>query len=281
MASGQQMNSAKSTAAAKATSAMGRYTYESFRSMIDAHATATPFGDPTGTTGDVNTLKTRDNVFQYHVLGTQTILGPKRTATGLDITQDLTNNDGVEYTLGCEDPANTVVSALGHGTFVVGTDDAFGFSLKLTIADVSGTDDCCIGLRKSEAYQANVDDYDEAAWLNVLSGTITAETILNNAATVSTSTTQTWSDAQQKTLSVWCDSLGTQFGNPRAVYFEIDGAKPTVVPTTQYKFDSGEVVMPFFYFLNDVDVAESTTLNEWESGFLADMTTMAQRAGQL
>lgn len=281
MATGVNSNSSKSHSAGLATSGMGRYVYDDFRGLFIARATATPMGDPTGTAGDVNTLFSgRGHQFQYHVLGTQTILAPKRVAGGLDITQDLTNNDGVEYTLGCEDPANTVISALSRGTFTVGTDKPFGFSLKLLITDVSGTDDCAIGFRKSEAYQANVDDYDEAAAVNIISGDIKIETILNNAATTTTDTTLDWADAATKTISVYCDSDGSLWGTPRAVYYEIDGAKPTAVPTTQFRFDSGEVVIPFFYFLNDTDVAESTVLVEWESGLVEDMKTLSQRASQ-
>ena len=280
MATGVNANNMKSTTASQATSAAQRYTYDAFRSMIDACSSSTPFGDPTGTAGDVNTISTRDNKFQAHVLGTQTILGPKRVAGGLDITQDLTNNDGIEYTLGMEDPANTVVGALSHGAFTVGTDKPFGFSLKFKLTDVSGTDDCAVGFRKVEAYQANVDDYDEGAFLNVISGNINIETILNNAATTTTDTTDNWADLETKTLSVYCDSDGSLWGTPRAVYYEIDGAKPTAVATTLFRFDNAEVVAPFFYFLNDTDVAESTILVEWESGLVEDMKTLSQRAYQ-
>ena len=50
--------------------------------------------------------------------------------------------------------------------------------MKFAIADVSDTDDCAFGFRKVEAYQANIDDYDEMAALNVISGDIKIETIL-------------------------------------------------------------------------------------------------------
>ena len=153
-----------------------RYCYIDFtKEMPFARATSTPMGNPTGTAGDVNTLQCGPMQLQYHVLGTQTILAGKRTATGWDMSQDQTDNDGAEHTTGCEDPANTVISSTAdssRGTFKVGTDGPFGFALKMKITDVSGTDDCAVGFRKAEAYQANVDDYDEGAFVNVILGDI-------------------------------------------------------------------------------------------------------------
>ena len=208
---------------------------------------------------------------QYHVLGTQTILGPARVDAGLNITQDLTDNDGLEYTLGVEEPADTVIAdtaGSSAGTFKVGTDKPFFVRLNFKLTDVSGTDDCALGFRKAEAYQANVDDYDEMAALNVISGDIKIETILNAAATTTTDTTDNWADAETKTLMVIVDSDGSLYGQARAVYYEIDGAIPTALPTAAFKFDADELVVPFFYFLNASDVAESTILVSWESGLI-------------
>lgn len=249
-----------------------RYVYIDFtKHMPFARATSTPFGNPTGTAGDVNTLQLGNHQLQYHVLGTQTILGPKRTDTGLDISQDATDDDGVEYTTGCEDPANTVISdtvGSSRGTFKVGTDPVFGFALKFKITDVSGTDDCAVGFRKCEAYQAAIDNYDEAAFLNVILGDINIESILNNAATVTTDTTANWADAETHTLAVYVDSDGSlsQDGTVGKVYYNIDGAKPSTTPTTRMKFDSGELVQPFFFFLQTTTSPTALELIEWESG---------------
>ena len=48
----------------------------------------------------------------------------------------------------------------------------------------------------------DVDDYDEAAFLNVILGDIYIETILNNAATTSTDTTNNVTDGGTVTLKV-------------------------------------------------------------------------------
>lgn len=250
-----------------------RFVVETFKDLAMARATGTPFGNPTGTAGDVNTLLTRDNMFQYHVLGTQTILGPAKVDTGLDITQDVAAaDDGVEYTLGCEEPANTVIADTAgatRGTFVVGTDAPFYVSVKFNLDDVSGTDDCAVGFRKAEAYQAAIDNYDEMAVLNMISGDINIETILNNAATVTTDTTDNWADAATHTFTVIVDSDGSLTGNGTVgrVYYEIDGVKPTTLPTANFKFDSGEIVIPFLYFIQNTDLC-SIVLQRWESGFI-------------
>ena len=267
---GQAVNSALDVRPAMASDKMQRSVYVDFtKEMPFARATSTPFGNPTGTAGDVNTLVTRDAFFQYHVIVGQTILGPARTDAGLDVSQDLVDNDGFEYTLGLEDPADTVIAdtaGSSRGTFKVGTDKPFFVSLKFTLADVSGTDDCLLGFRKAEAYNATVDDYDEMAAFNVISGDIKIETILNNAATTTTDTTDNWADAATKTLTVIVDSDGSLYGQPRAVYYEIDGAIPTALPTAVFKFDADELVIPFFHMLHAADVAEATTFVTWESG---------------
>jgi predicted RecA/RadA family phage recombinase len=206
-------------------------------------------GAPTGTAGDENLLYTGSNLFEYHILGTQTLVAPAISATGLDIGMDQTANDGVELTQG--------ITARSPGVFTVGTSPAFYAKCKFSIADVSGTDDCAFGFRKLEAYQANIDDYDEMAALNVIAGAIYIETILNNASTTSTDTTNTWADAATKTLEVYVSAAGV-------VTYKIDGAAPST--TAAFTFDTGEVVIPFFYFLNDTDLAGAVNLISWEVG---------------
>lgn len=226
------------------------YTYQTFNA--DPATSKKAGGAATGTAGDENVMVFPENAFEYHILGTQTILAPSLTATGLNIGMDQTDNDGVEISQG-------IFSNAKHA-YTVGTDGAFFLSVQFKIADVSGTDDCAIGFRKAEAYQANIDDYDEMAALNVISGNITIETILNNASTTSTDTTDDWADGETHTLTVIVDAEG-------AVYYEIDGAVPTT--TASFTFDEGEVVVPFLYFLNASDVAGAVELITWECGSYA------------
>jgi hypothetical protein len=194
------------------------------------------YGDPTGTTGDTNRAffpGALSLAAQYHVKGTQTILGPllDTAGKGLDVSQDQTDNDGIEYVFG-------TINSNSPFAWTVGTHNGF-LEIRFEIADVSGTDDCAVGLRKLEAFQANFDDYDEGAFLNVISGDIKIETILNNATTTTTDTTQNWTDGETHTLRV--DLIG------RSVTYLIDGLPPTT--TAAFTFDSGEVVVPAFFFL--------------------------------
>jgi hypothetical protein len=174
---------------------------------------------------------------------------PAYDANGLNVAREQTDDDGIELA--------TSVTESGL-IYTVGTDPAFFAKLKFSIADVSGTDDCAFGFRKAEAFQANIDDYDEAAFLNVISGDIKIETILNNAATVTTDTTDNWADTAEKTLEVYVSAAGV-------ATFKISGSAPTT--TAAYTFDDGEKVVPFFYFLHDSDLAGNVYLKSLECGY--------------
>ena len=186
-----------------------------------------------GTAGDINIMTLPGTSLTYIPRGTQTIVLPQLSTTGLNVGMDQTDNDGVEISAG--------ITAISPAAFVVGT-DKFYARLQFSIATVAGTDDCAFGFRKAEASQANLDDYDEMAVLNVISGDIKTETILNNGGTTTTDTTDNWADAETHELEVSVALDGT-------VSYKIDGATPTVVAATDFKFDAGEVVVPFFFML--------------------------------
>jgi hypothetical protein len=201
------------------------------------------YGDPTGVTGDVNRalfggLTTL--TAQYHVKGTQTLLGPllDTTGKGLEVSQDQTNNDGIEYVFGA-------LNTLGRHTFVVGTDNAY-IEIKFEIEDVSGSDQILVGFRKNEAFQADWNDYDELAAIDMVSGDIKTSTILNNAATTNTDSGENWADGETHTLRVELKG--------RSVAFFLDGSPLAGVPA--YRFDNAEVVLPFFLLLQDVDITK-------------------------
>lgn len=226
-----------------------RYTYEEF----EVAPTAIKSDGKTaasGTTGDTNLLTFERTRFEYHIKGTQTINVPTFSASGLDIGMDQTDNDGVELSQG--------ITARSKAAFVAGT-DSFFFRVQFSIEDVSGTDDCAIGFRTAEAYQANFDDYNNAVCLNVISGDIKIETILNNAATATTDTTDNWADGETHTLEVIVNK-------DRTVTFKIDGVAPTV--TAAYTCDSGDVLVPFFFFLHASDVAGVVNIKSWECGLI-------------
>jgi hypothetical protein len=227
-----------------------KYVYETFQN--NGSVSKVGGGASGGTAGDRNVLVLPTTAFEYAILGTQTITAPVIASTGgLDMgSMDQTANDGLELNHG--------ISSAQIPAFIIGTDAAFFFRVRFSIQDVSGTDDCAIGFRKVAANQANIDDYTDMAVLNVISGDIKIETILANAATVTTDTTDNWADGATHELKVLVDADGV-------VTYQIDGQAPTV--TAAYTFTDGLTVMPFFYFLQDTDLAKSVPILEWECGY--------------
>jgi hypothetical protein len=207
-------------------------------------------GASTGTAGDENMLMWPGLTLEQHILGTQTILFPVMTTVGLDIgSMDQTADDGMELCPG--------IISKHDQRFVVGTDKAFYAEAKIKVADVSGTDDLAFGFRKFEAYQANIDDYDEMACLNVISGDIKIETILNGDDTTTTDTTDNLADAGTVSLKVLVSAAGV-------VTYQIDDDAPTT--TAAFTFDDAEVVVPFLFFLQNTDIAGTVELIHWECG---------------
>jgi hypothetical protein len=177
-----------------------------------------------------------------------------QVASGLDISGDLVDNDGNELFGG-------VLGASGR-PFIIGDDPAFYFCTTVKITDADGTDDFHVGFRRPEAVNAVFDNYLDLASIGVVGSsnpnTIQIETILNNAATTTTDTTQTWADAATKTLCVGVGATG-------AAAYSIDGSAPTV--TAAFTFDDGDPVIPFMHLLHNTNVAESTIVSLWQVGF--------------
>jgi hypothetical protein len=204
-------------------------------------------GAATGTEGDINLLSFPGLTLEYAVIGTQTILAPGMTAVGFDLnSQDQTDNDGVQYSTG--------LLATSPHTFTIGTSPAFYFEVQVKLEDVSGSDATLFGFVKATTYAVDYDDYTDAAFIGNVSGDIKIATILNNAATTVTDTTQNWADTTTRTLKVRVSAAGV-------VTYEVDGAAPTA--TAAFTFDTGDVVKPLIYVRNATDIlgkAECTYL---------------------
>lgn len=227
------------------------YQYENWKAIPITAAKAGGASSGTAT----NVLYTPNLYLEYQPKGTQTILAPvvvsiSEGVSALDIGMDQTDDDGVEL---CAGIINSNSMA-----FKIGDVAAFFVRVRFSIADVSGTDDCAVGFRKVEAYQANIDDYADMAVLNVISGNITIETIVGGAATVSTDTTQNWADTETHQLAVFVSNTGV-------VTYQIDNAAPTV--TAAYTFTDALYVVSFMFFLNAADLAGQVAILEWECGF--------------
>lgn len=215
----------------------GSFYYDDCSEIVEVRASATSYGDPTGATGNVNRVFLRSGLFaDIHVKGTQTLLAPLRDDThGIDISQDQTDNDGVEWIFGGNQANNKLA-------VVTGTTETSFLMVRARIADVSGTDDFCIGWRKVETNQANVDDYTEAAHINVNLGSLLQETIVANAATTSSpSALASWLDGETHTVYVEINGAGKL-----TVLF--DGARFPVRPTA-FTFAAGITLVPYVFFL--------------------------------
>lgn len=227
------------------------YQYENWKNIP---ITAAKAGGATSGTA-TNILYTPNLQLEYQPKGTQTILAPvvvnvSEGVSALNIGMDQTDNDGVELCAGILNSNNMA--------FKIGEANAFFLRVRFSIQTVAGTDDCAIGFRLAEAYQANIDDYNDMAVLNVISGDINIETILNGAATVTTDTTNNWGNGQTHQLEVFVSNTGV-------VTYKIDNVAPLI--TTPYTFRDGIYVVPFLFFLNATTPAGAVNILEWECGF--------------
>jgi hypothetical protein len=189
--------------------------------------------------------------------GTQAIDGPAPASTGMNYEGDEANNEGFQWAMSY--PGSQGIE--GVDSFTVGT---VGFYAKLRYSneDVSISDDCAFGFRlKSQASQANFDDYTDVASLNQISGDINVESILNNATTVTTDTTDNWGDAESHTLEVRISKAGV--GS-----YRLDGRAVTTSPTADVTFDTGDVFTPFMFFLHSSAASCDIILQELETGLL-------------
>jgi len=222
-----------------------RYTLETFEQ--DPVTSGKAGGAATGTAEDENVLCMGSNMFEYHIKGTQTILAPVLAATGLAVTMDEDAGDGIELTQG--------ILARSKQAMVIGTDE-FYLKCRASIADVSEVAELAVGFHKAEAYQVNIDDYADMAVLNSIIGAINIETMVGGAGTVTTDTTNTWTNGQIKTFEVYVSRGGV-------VTYKIDGSAPTVVAA--YTFTDALTVVPFFYFFHGATPA-AVVIEEWECG---------------
>ncbi len=239
-----------------------RYVYCNFRQ-------ATVFGDGIG-----GAMAVTDAVMNYAQVGNVTFqvrneqqndsAKMQLTADGLLLILDATDNDGFGVSLGRTiTSSDTTENANSIGAFIVGTDEFF-LRVKLDIVDESDCDQMVVGFAKG-AWHATGDNENETdfAGFNVDNGQINIETILNNAGTTVTDTTETdFGDNGQHTFEIRVNKAGL-------CKFLYDGEPPTV-DVTDFSFDSGDVVHAIVAELNDAAGDDpEVTIMEWESGLLS------------
>lgn len=175
-------------------------------------------------------------------------IGPAMDANGLDISGDLTDNDGNELIGG-------MYGASGR-PLVPGVDPAFKFCVDFAeIADVSGTDELWVGFRDTTAPNATFNSYNSYAVIGVISGNVTIETEDDGGGTTTTDTTDDVADGGSPELCVLVSDAG-------AVTYTLDGSAPTT--TASYSLDSGEPVIPFVHFLHATTSPGEIVLDKWE-----------------
>ena len=195
-------------------------------------------------------------------IDTQTILIPAANTSGMDYSYDAENDEGIQWVMSQNTHKGTPDGDF-IDRFTVGS-PAFYAEMTFTITDVSDTDDCLFGFRKVEAMQVAVDNYDEMAAFNIISGDINTETIINGATTVTTDLTTgggdgagNWADGGSHKVGVYVDAAG-------AVTYKIDGSAPT--GAVAYSFDGSEVVTPFFYLIHADDSTAGVILQKLTVG---------------
>lgn len=211
--------------------------------------------------GDEVTFHTRKNRFLCHVQsinGTAVQSFPYTSADGLEVNVDDDATNGItgwEITNG--------ILGNSYAAYTVGSfpeSKKIYFEVTVKVDDISDVTEFAMGFRKAEAFQVNVDDYDEMASFNVgqdADGQIEIHTILNGAATSETDTTETdWADSNEKTLRI-------EVANDGECTFKIDGSAPTV--SASFTFDDAEVIVPFFFLISETG-DPGVSISSWECG---------------
>ena len=186
----------------------------------------------------------------YTQIGTQTIVAPTPSNDGLILDQDLTDTEGAEYT-----PA---LFTNAPQEFVVGKTD---FSIFARVKAADWTDAAVlVGFRRKAAHTADFNDYTDLAAVGSLAANgdlITTQGILNNAATVSTSTAIAPVDTAYVTVEVLVSVLGAVTCKLNDITYPVYSAG-----TTPLVFDSGDIMIPFVRYANVATGDPDLVLNE-------------------
>ena len=205
----------------------------------------------TGTAGDENRFITEDGAFEYHVIGTVTacypVIGGTVAAGGYDISGDDADAEGFEIGQG--------ITARSKHSLVAQTDSGY-LEVKLYITDVDGANDIAVGWRKVEGYEADFETYTDMYTLDVVEGDVFIASTINDAGTLNDDTEINTADTTAIVLKVVVATDGT-------VTSFVNGTEETE-HQAEFTFDSGDVLVPFLYFINNATIAEDTYLMEWK-----------------
>ncbi len=189
---------------------------------------------PVTTTSLTNKFITPYGLLEHVNIGTQTIVGPAQSLTGLLIDQDIATGDGAQY--------SPSLATANPQEFVVGK-TAFMGVFNYTATDVTGVISQ-FGFRKKEAFALDYNNYTELATIGSLNttGKFSTNGILGNAATViTTSTTTGLVNAVKTQFIVKVDILGVVTCLANGVAYPVYSAG-----TTPLVFAAGTIMVPFF-----------------------------------
>lgn len=225
----------------------------------------------TGAAGEELGFHTGKHAFEVHqaAVATPAVVTPHQSASGLEV-KPVAAADALEITNG--------ITALSKAAYTVGSflsNKKIYVEMTILIDDISDVTEMAMGWRKAEAYQAAVDSYDEMASFNVGQdgdGQIEIHTILNNAATSETDTTETdWADGKAYRLRIEvendgvCKFLISAAAASAAAAELLTLAEPTV--TASFTFDDAEVLVPFL-FLDTETGDPGVSVSKWEVGYM-------------
>lgn len=177
-------------------------------------------------------------------------IGPDMDATSLDIGSDQTDNDGVEVLGG-------MYGASGR-PLVPGVDPAFKFCAKVSIGDVSGTDEFWIGFRDLTEPNATFNSYNSYAVIGIdaADGDWATETEDDGGGTTTTDIAGVTNatDGSIHTACVLVSDAG-------AVSYSLNGGTPT--GAVAYTLDVGQGVIPFLHYLHATTSPGEIDLINW------------------
>ena len=242
--------------------AKNRMSYIQFKS--NPVSSAKGGGASAGTDTAANSLILDGEYMECYNVGTQTIIDPVQDGTGFDIARDQTDNEGSEFGFG-------ILAGMKHA-YTIGTSAAFRIEGKFTVADVSGADPLFIGFRKVQAYQADFNDYTDMAVIGLGGGDnpskINIYTILNNASTVTTDTTDTLADGIARYFRIDVTAAGVVTFSHGASIAAL--AAPTA--TKAFTFDDTDVVVPVISCIQGSDLTGAVYIDDLYVGLQADYT---------
>ena len=206
------------------------------------------------TTGENKMLS--DAKWVYNQIGTQTITVPTPGNDGLILDQDLFDTEGAEYT------PSLLTSAPQE--FVVGKGE-FSVYARLKAGDYTDAG-WLIGFRKKAAHAADFNNYTDLAGVGTIATVagatpngdlISTNGILNNAATVTTSTGVIPADAAYVTVEVLVKTTGVVTVKVNDVAYPVYSAG-----TTALILDAGDIMIPFVRYANISTGDPDLVLNE-------------------